>query len=204
MAEKMLTLTEAFQTVLRARYPSRPALADEVESADYFRPPFDGTERPIEEVQAANDALDVLKDAIANQSVRLHGRLDLNGERPADINPTEIRRQGISVFDNVLDVWQPTTRVSQFRQLPIYLNVHCYAADIDTLIGDKSSCGGAALLPIEACKVGLKACYPPDGVVPASVVNKIMFKTIGAWMKQNFPDMPCSTSTMLRAANRKR
>jgi hypothetical protein len=134
MAERMLTLTEAFRTILRASYPSRPALADEVDGRDYFRPPLDGSKRPVEEVQAVSDALDILKDAIANQSVRLHGRLDLAGERPADIYPTEITRAGISVFDNVLDVWQPTTRVSRFRQLPIYLNVHCYAADIMALI----------------------------------------------------------------------
>jgi hypothetical protein len=63
MAEKMLTQTESFRTVLRARYPSRPALADEVENADYFRPPLDGSKRPVEEVQAVRDALDVLKDA---------------------------------------------------------------------------------------------------------------------------------------------
>jgi hypothetical protein len=104
MAEKMLTLTEAFQAVLRARYPSRPALADEVQSVDYFRPPFDGSIRPIEEVQAAHDACDMLRDAIANQSVRLFGRL--NGELPDDINPTEIDRRGIGIFKNDLEVYE--------------------------------------------------------------------------------------------------
>jgi hypothetical protein len=198
MTEKMLTLTQAFRTVLRALYPSRPALADEVEGADYFYPPFDGSIRPIEEVQAARVACDVLKDAIANQSVRLHGRL--NGERPDDINPTEITRAGILIFDNVLDVWQPSTRVSQFRQLPNYLNVHCYAADIEALIGRHSN---SALTSLEAAERGVRACYP-DGV-PRDVVNAVLCRNVGDWVKVNLPNMPTiSDSTIKRAAGRKK
>jgi hypothetical protein len=137
MPEKMLTVIESFRTILRARYPSRPALADEIQDWGYFhsaRRCFCRLGWIDPEVEAAADALAGLKNAIASQSVRLHGRRpdDIN---PTDINPTEITRDGIWIFDNVLDVWQPTTRVSQFQQLPIYLNVHCYAADIEALIG---------------------------------------------------------------------
>jgi hypothetical protein len=135
MAEKMITLTESFRVVLRSMHSQRPGLADEIQSNDYFRSPFDkGTGRRVDpEVQAADDALAVLRDAIVGQSVRLHGRFE--GNPPADIDPTEIARTGIFVFENALDVWQPTTKVSSFRQLRIYLNVHCYAAEIDALIG---------------------------------------------------------------------
>jgi hypothetical protein len=196
VAEKKLKLIEAFRTVLRARYPSRPALADEVENADYFRPPFDG-DRGVE-VQAVADALDVLRDAIVKQSVRLHGRLD--GERPADIDPSEITRTGILVFDNALDVWQPTTRVSQFRQLPIYLNVHCYAADIEALIG---GCSDSVLTSFEAAERGVKACYPDS--VPHDVVNAVLCRNVGAWVKTNLPNMAAiSDSTIKRAAGRKK
>jgi hypothetical protein len=174
--EKKLLLIESFRTVLRARYPSRPALADEVEGPDYFRPPLDGSERPVEEVQAVRDALDELKDEIANQSVRLCGRLETS-ERPADIDPTEIRREGISIFKNELDVWQPSTGTRPFRQLPNYLNVHCYAADIEALIGRRS-----ALTLLEAAERGVKACYPDS--VPHDVVNTVLCRNVGSTIKR--------------------
>jgi hypothetical protein len=204
MVEKMLTLKEAFRTVLRARYPSRPALADEVESAHYFYPPYDGSVRPIEEVQAARDACDVLKDAIANQSVRLHGRR-LNCERPDDINPTEITRAGISIFDNVLDVWQPTTRVSQFRQLPNYLNVHCYAADIAALIGaaePSPRANGAKRQPRAVAQEAIKACFPEQGG-DVDLPDGPFLKRIFGWLEKERPAFASiSNRTVLRAAGR--
>jgi hypothetical protein len=132
MAEKMLPLVEAFRTILRARYSSRPALADEVHGYDFFRP--DEPAHPVEEVQAALAATEALKDAIASQSVRLRGWL--NGAQPADIDPTEIIRNGIGIFENILEVWQPSTRSTPFRMLRTYRNVHCYAADVGALVAD--------------------------------------------------------------------
>jgi hypothetical protein len=135
--EKKLLLIESFRAVLRARYLTRPALADEIRDEGYFhsaRRCFCLLGWIDPEVEAAADALAGLKNAIASQSVRLYGRLETSA-RPADIDPTEIRREGISIFKNELDVWQPSTGTRPFRQLPNYLNVHCYAADIDALIG---------------------------------------------------------------------
>jgi hypothetical protein len=137
MTEKKITLAESFRTILRAGYPSRPALADEIQSPRYFHSALwcHCRLRRIEpEAQAADEAMATLKDGITSGSVRLRGRRR-DRDWAADIDPTEIRGSGIFVFDNALDVWQSTTRVSEFRKLPIYLNVHCYAADIEALIG---------------------------------------------------------------------
>jgi hypothetical protein len=131
---KMIPLIEAFRRVLRARYPARLALADEIESFRWFWKPFDGSIRPPEEVQAAADACDVLRDAIASQSVRLLGRL--NGARADDIHATEIDRRGIGIFTNDLEVYEPRTEHTDFKVLPRkYTHVHCYAEDIEALIG---------------------------------------------------------------------
>ena len=195
MAEKMLTLTESFRVILRNRYPQRPGLADEVENADYFRPPFDGSVRPVEEVQAVGDALDVLKDAIASQSVRLFGRL--NGGLPDEINPTEIDRRGIGILKNDLEVFEQRP---VFKVLRIYQHVHCYAADIDALIGRGSD---SALTLIQAAERGVEACYPDS--VPHDVVNAVLCRNVGAWVKVNLPNMPeISDSTIKRAAGRKK
>jgi hypothetical protein len=135
----VVLLIEAFRAVLRAHYPSRPALADEIQDAEWFRPPFDGSVRPPEEVQAARDACAALRDAIAGQQVRLRGRRE-DRDYSEDIDPTDIARSNdIWIFQNALDRWQQTTQVSQYRQLPKYLNVHCYAEDIAAMIGMPST-----------------------------------------------------------------
>ena len=133
---RLIPLTEAFRAVLRAWYPARPALADEIQNEDYFRSPFDKSTgwRLDPEVQIADFAYAELIDAIMKQQVKLRGRRQ-NKDDAEDIDPTEIKRSGILIFTNAVDRWQSTTRVSQFKQLPIYLNVHCYADDIAALLG---------------------------------------------------------------------
>jgi hypothetical protein len=133
---RLIPLTEAFRAVVRAWYPARPTLADEIQNEDYFRSPFDKSTgwRLNPEVQIADFAYAELKDAIINQQVRLRGRRETKDDAE-DIDPTEIKRSGIFIFTNAVDRWQPTTRVSKYRQLPIYLNVHCYADEIAALIG---------------------------------------------------------------------
>lgn len=135
MAEKMITLTEAFRVLLRAGYPQRPALADKIQSHLYFHyAPIDkSTGRRVDaEAQAADDALALLRGAIVSQSIRLRGRLGDN--LPADIDPTEVTGNGISVFNNALEVYQPSTNISPFRMLRTYLNVHCYEHEIKSIL----------------------------------------------------------------------
>jgi hypothetical protein len=130
MAEKLITLTESFRTLLRASYPS---LADDIQGWGYFHSAkVDHTGKLEPEPQAAFDALVTLKGAIVRQSVRLYGRLGDN--LPDDIDPTEVIETGILVFDNALEVWEPSTNRTPFRMLRTYRNVHCYAAEIAGLI----------------------------------------------------------------------
>jgi hypothetical protein len=142
MPEKMIPLADAFRLVLRAKYPQRPALADEIQNYHYFRYALIDKStglRADPEVQVADDAREALLDAIASQSIRLRGRLD--NALPNDIDPTEVARNGIDVFDNALEVYEPSTRSSRFRMLRTYRNVHCYEGEIKTILnaaGDSS------------------------------------------------------------------
>jgi hypothetical protein len=134
---KMIPLIESFRSILRVWNPARPALADEIQNEYYFWSPFDNSTgwRLNPEVQIADFAAAELRDGIIGQKVRLRGRRE-NKDDAEDIDPTEITRTGILIFANAVDRWQPTTRVSQFKQLPIYLNVHCYADEIEALIAE--------------------------------------------------------------------
>ena len=73
MPDKMITLAEAFRVILRAAYSKRPALADEIQSYDYFRyAPIardSGLRDP--EAQAAFDAIGAFKNAIAGQRLSI-------------------------------------------------------------------------------------------------------------------------------------
>ena len=135
MAEKLITLADSFRAVLRATHSQRPALAGEIQSKFYFHyAPFDkSTGRRVDpEVQAADDALAILKDAIVSQSVRLHGRV--GDHFPGNIDPTEVTHNGISVFENTLEVYEPSTESSPFRMLRTYRNVHCYEHEIKSIL----------------------------------------------------------------------
>jgi hypothetical protein len=165
---RLIPLTEAFRAVVRAWYPARPALADEIQNEDYFRSPFDKSMgwRLNPEVQIADFAYAELKDAIINQQVRLRGRRETKDDAE-DIDPTEIKRTGILIFNNAVDRWQPTTRVSQFKQLPIYLNVHCYADEIAALIGTPTAPSPGVtkdkqppVTPNDAARMRVEACRP--------------------------------------------
>jgi hypothetical protein len=131
MTMKSITLADAFRAILRAMWPQRPALVDEIQSSRYFHDArwcHCRLRRIDLEAQAADDALAVLRDAIVSQSIRLRGWLGDN--LPADIEHMEVAWNGIHVFDNTLEVYG-----ERGRTLRTYRNVHCYAADIATLIG---------------------------------------------------------------------
>jgi hypothetical protein len=130
MTEKKITLAESFRTVLRATYSKRPALADEIQSDQYFHCiPInrDTGSRDHPEAQAASDALDMLKNAIVGKQIRVCGCLDPN--LPADIDPTEVTRTSdIHVFAGTIEVHRRGVTLRMYR------NVHCYESEIATLI----------------------------------------------------------------------
>ena len=162
---------------MRAWHPARPALADEIQNEYFFLSPFDNSTgwRLNPEVQIADFALAELLDAIMLQQVRLRGRRETKDDAE-DVDPTEIKRTGISIFTNTVDRWQPTTRASQFKQLPKYLNVHCYPDEIAALIGVRAATeptlepaeaapaqpGVATLSPAEACRALIEAHKDSD------------------------------------------
>jgi hypothetical protein len=163
MPEKMILLVEAFRMGLRAKHPQRPGLADEIQDHRHFW--WNEKGAGPSEKQAADDAREALLDAIASQSIRLHGRLP--NALPDDINPTEVVRQGINIFDNTLEVYEPSTRSSPFRILRTYRNVHCYEDEIRNL-ATTPSLGGSGP-PLSKGEAAEKAAdYLPVGDAPAS------------------------------------
>lgn len=207
MAEKLIMLADAFRAILRAAHSQRPALADEIQSYRYFhsaKVDKKSGRRIDPEVQAADDALAILKDAIVNQSVRLRGRV--GSHLPDDIDPTEVVRTGIGVLDNILEVYEPSTRTTAFRVLRTYRNVHCYASEIAALVDPQSSSARSpkrVATKRTAAEDAVKACYPkgvPDAV---EVPDGPLCKEIAGWLRANRPALAnMSDKTILRAAGR--
>ena len=129
---RAVTLADAFRIILRARYSARPALADEIRSYAWF---WYDANLPKEEVAVAKEALNVLKEDVANGKIRLRGALDpslpLQDIDPADARSGELKvfpvlRQGSGPFigDGMLEVSLNNKVVRTYRQ------VHCYEADL--------------------------------------------------------------------------
>jgi hypothetical protein len=201
VAEKTITMTEAFRVVLRAGYPQRPALADEIRDIHYFHQPFDKTtgRRIDPEVQAADDALAVLKEAVNKQSIRL--RAWLGDNPPADIEPMEVAWNGVHVFDGTIEVYG-----ERGRTLRTYRNVHCYAAEIAAIVAGATPCVSAAPRKrgpkLAAAQDAIKACYPEKVPDVAEVPNGPFCTEIFRWLKTNRPAVRMDNKTVLRAAGR--
>jgi hypothetical protein len=200
MTEKKLTLTESFRTVLRASYPSRPALADEIQSPRYFHSArrCHCLLRRIEpEAQAADEAMATLKDGIMSGSVRLRGRL--NDTLPDDIEAMEIAWSGVHVFDNTLDVYD------RGRTLRTYRHVHCYAAEIAALIGvaeQPPRANGTKRGPRAVAQEAIKACFPEQGG-DVDLPDGPFLKQVFGWLENKRPAFASmSNRTVLRAAGR--
>jgi hypothetical protein len=127
---RAVTLADAFRIILRARYSARPALADEIRSYAWF---WYDANLPKEEVAVAKEALNVLKEGVANGKIRLRGALDLSLP-PQDIDPADARSGELHVFpvlprsaligDGRLEVSLNNKVVRTYRQ------VHCYETDL--------------------------------------------------------------------------
>jgi hypothetical protein len=117
---KRITLENAFRQILRAHYPEAARWADMVDQ-HAMRASFAEPRSPAE--KAAHEASDLLKAAIIDGSVPLHGCLP--GEICGDIGPGEITTPArIDIFGNTLHVRQGRT----------YRDVACAADDITALI----------------------------------------------------------------------
>jgi hypothetical protein len=117
---RTVTLGDAFRIILRARYSSRPALADEIRSYAWFW--YDAS-LPKEEVAVAKEALNALKEGIAQGKIRLRGALDLSLPLQ-NIDPADVRSGELHIFDGTLEVSLNNKVVRTYRQ------VHCYEADL--------------------------------------------------------------------------
>jgi hypothetical protein len=129
-AERLIKLADTSRTILRARYPQRPALADEIQNIRYFHSATINKKTGLRndpEMQAADDALAVLRKAVVSQSIRLRGCLEKN--LPNDIDPTEVEWNGIHVFDNTLEVYG-----ERGQTLRTYWNVHCYEDEVRVIL----------------------------------------------------------------------
>jgi hypothetical protein len=152
---KLLTLENSFRAVLRAYYPKAPHLANMV-TQHAMQASFAEPRSPAE--QAAHEAMDMLKAAIIDGRVRLHG--SLAGQLCGDISPAEITIPGrINAFGNTLHVRQGRT----------YQDVTCVADDIAALISRMAAAPlgvtkdrPAALSPTEACRALIEAHKDSD------------------------------------------
>jgi hypothetical protein len=203
MPEKMLTLTESFRTILRAGYPSRPAVADEIQSYRYFHsaPWCHCRLRRLDpEAQAADEAEAALKDGVMSESVRL--RAILGDNRPDDIEPMEVAWNGIHIFDNTLKVYEGGRTLQTFRK------VRCYAADIDVLIGVAGN-GAAKVAPAKKLPIkhrvvfkAVEACFPEGLPDEINLPHPKLCDQLQKWLSKHHPKIKMVDKTILRALHR--
>jgi hypothetical protein len=144
-----ITLVEAFRRLLRALYPQRPALADEIISIRWFHTPtWNGMPEeehngvPEEEHKAACAALEKLN--AERQAGRIHLQGSLDGAPPANIPPIDAAAPRASldpaavagfsdfadfkVFDGTLEIHRKGIPQRTYRQ------VHALADDVDAIV----------------------------------------------------------------------
>jgi hypothetical protein len=140
---RTVALVEAFRRILRATYPERPGLADEIKSYAwlYFDPnrrcvdPDRGEERAGEgredEVNAFNEAHRRLEE-IVKRGKGLRGTL--NPSKPLeDIDPVDARDSKPNVFAGKLDVFLGN------KVIKTYYRVVCYETDLNRCVAELRS-----------------------------------------------------------------
>jgi nucleoid DNA-binding protein len=153
---RTVTLVEAFRRILRAQYPERPGLADEIKSYAwlYFDPnrrvvdPYyvdvggerfwRGEVRPGEgredEVKAFKDAHRWLEEFVRQEHGKFRLRGVLDPRKPLDdIDPADVRDSRPHVFDGKLRVFDGNKHVKT------YYRVHCYEIDVDRCVAELRS-----------------------------------------------------------------
>jgi hypothetical protein len=122
---RTVTLVDAFRVILRAIYPDRPALADEIQSYDwdYFfghRWWFE-TNLTSDEVIAVNKALKLL-DEFVEEGIRLRGAL--HPSKPlGEIDSADVSGSKLDVFAEKLRVFHGN------KHIKTYYRVHCYETE---------------------------------------------------------------------------
>src|SRR5262245_13281776 len=108
MGVTLIVPAEAFRALLRSHYPESPALADEIDSPDWFwkrqlAPPVAGT-AAARECAAAFEALNNFYRQVAHHEIQLRGV-------PQDGNPRDIDAIEQAIGD--LNIWKQTFDCSQ-------------------------------------------------------------------------------------------
>jgi hypothetical protein len=136
-----ITLVEAFRRFLRALYPQRPELANEIANIRWFHNARSNGV-PDEENAAARAAFEKVNSERQSGRIRLLG--SLNGEPPAEINSIDataprysldpIANVGFTEFSD-LKVFEGTLEIHH-RGVPqrIYRQVHCIEDDVDDIV----------------------------------------------------------------------
>ena len=129
MTGKLLSLAEAFRTILRSQHPEREDL-HRINSYRWFHDrqemvggPFGDAIRD-EADKPAYEVLELLQSGVAGQKFRLRG--SLSGAVPDDIDPIDASEGELDVFAGALVI----TINDIFRSKRTYTSVHCYADDL--------------------------------------------------------------------------
>ena len=135
---RTVTLEEAFRRILRALYPDRPALADEIQSYNWD---FGGghhwwqyeTNLTSDEVIAVNKALELLNEFVLEQ-----GKIKLRGaahpSKPdEDINPADVGGSKLDVFAGKLRIFDGN------KHIKTYYRVYCYETDVNRCVAELRS-----------------------------------------------------------------
>jgi len=135
---RTVALVEAFRRILRALYPDRPALADEIQSYDWdsFRGHHwwcEETHLTSDEVIAVNKAFELLDELVVERGkIRLRGAL--HPSKPLeDIDPADVRDSKPHVFDGKLRVFDGN------KHIKTYYRVHCYETDVNRCVAELRS-----------------------------------------------------------------
>ena len=149
---RTVTLVEAFRRILRAIYPDRPALADEIQS--YAWPLFDPNRRCVDpdlsgpflrgeeragegrddEVKAFNEAHRRLGEFVRQEHGKFRLRGALHPSKPLeDIDPADVRDSKLDVFAGRLRVFDGN------KHIKTYYRVHCYEIDMDRRVAELRS-----------------------------------------------------------------
>ena len=121
---RTVSLEEAFRRILRAIYPDRPALADEIHSYSWDWFPY-STSLTSDEVIAVNEAFKLLDRGVADGKYRLCRVL---GPALQDIDPPR---------DGKLHVFKGELYVFTANEVVTYRQVRCYVAGLPKPNGPK-------------------------------------------------------------------
>jgi hypothetical protein len=138
-ADPPLKLLDAFRVILRALYPKRPGLADEIQDIRWFHYPR-RHRVPPEERDAANKAREVLTKNVRELNIGLIGVLKgISPQEPHAINPIACASGELNMWENTLEVEEPLTESEKKKVFPVrhhnVWQVHAVAAaDINRIV----------------------------------------------------------------------